>query len=251
MKVVYVLVLSYLAFGSQIACAEDPSAGSAIGSPFAGEELYDEYDDQDIAESENEWLKHPNHDLELPQSDRREAARHAVLAGLGESALWTTVSVRWLEWVNQHYAWSVDAGIGNFPSSNIDSRYTFVTMSKGLGARMQWWPSSTFPLGVSTEGGLFQWTVKAKCAPGITADRCVEGKLNAYGGAVASGLLLSWLAEDNIIVEWTIMGFKYTKMVKSSWSNGENSTDGESEARSSVVGAKIISFANVALGWRF
>jgi hypothetical protein len=237
--------------GSTRVLASDPSASGSIGSPFAGEELYDEYDDQDIAESESEWLKHPNRELEIPQSDRRDNARHAVLAGLGESGLWTTVSARWLEWIDQQLAWSIYGGIGNFPSTNIDSRYTFVAMSKGIGSRIQWWPSPTFPLGVSAEGGLFQWTVKAKCGPGILSDQCSDGRLNAMGAAVSSGLLLSWLAEESIVIEWTIMGFKYTKMTKSSWSGGDSLSDGEGEARSSIVGPRIISFANLSLGWRF
>ena len=251
MRVPYLFALSYLVIRSTHAFADDPSASGAIGSPFAGEELYDEYDDQDIAESESDWMKHPNRDLEVPQSDRRDAAHHAILVGLGESALWTTVSARWLEMVDQHFAWSVDGGVGSFASSNIDSRYTFVTMSKGLGSRIQWWPSPSFPLGVSAEGGLFQWTVKAKCGPGIAADKCADGKLDATGAALASGVLLSWLAEDSIIVEWTIFGFKYSKMTKASWSGGDNVSDGEGEARSSLLGSKVVSFANIAVGWRF
>lgn len=243
------VLVSMAAFGKG-AWADDPAA-AVIGSPFAGEELYDEYDDQDIAESESEWLKHPNHDLEVPQKDRRGKTGHAILVGFGESALWTTVSLRWIEWVEQNLAWSVFAGGGSFPAGNIDSRYAFVTMPRGAGGRIQWWPSANFPIAVDAEAGAFQWTVRAKCGSGMAAGECTDGKLTATGAAMSTGLLLSWLSEHRIIVEWTIVGFKYSKIFKSSWSDGDSKSDSEGEARSTISGAKVVGFANLGLGYRF
>lgn len=234
------------------ALADESSASSAIGNPFAGEELYDEYDDQDIAESESEWMSHPAKELETPQSDRRENAKQAVLIGAGEAALWTTLSLRWLQWIDPNLAWSIDGGIGNFPTATGDSRYSFVTKTRGLGSRIQWWPSAEFPLGLSAEGGVFEWTVKAKCGTGISSDKCQDGTFRASGASVASGILLSWLAEESIVVEWTVMGFKYTKLTKSSWDGGgADASEVEGETKASVTGAKIVSFANVSVGLRF
>ncbi len=245
------ICLTYVAIcSSHPGLAEGFLVSSMNGSAFTGEELYDEYNDQDIAESETEWLSHPERDLELSQGERRKLAKRAVLLGGGESALWTTLSARWLQWIDPAIAWSVSAGVGRFTAGNIDSRYTFITTSQSLGGRFQWWPSQTFPLGLSSEFGLHQWAVNSKCGSGMNADTCSNGKLTALGGSFGAGLLLSWLAEESIVIEWTVMGFKFSKMTKSNWSGGGNDTEVEGEARSTIQGSKLVSFANFSIGWR-
>lgn len=220
------------------------------GSSFKGEGFYDEYDDQDITESETEWLSHPERDLEMSQGERRKVAERAVLIGAGEAASWTTVSARWLQWLNRDVAWSAYAGVGRFTAGNVDSRYTFVTTSESVGGRFQWWPSHVFPLGLSAEAGLHQWGVRAKCGSGMPDGVCNNGKLSAYGGSIGSGLLLSWLAEENIVIEWTVMGFKFSKLLKAKWSGGEGDPVVEGESRGVIAGSKIVSFANISVGWR-
>lgn len=219
-------------------------------SAFVGDETYDDYDDESTGDQRADWQQQQDQELETSQQERREGASKAAMIAIGEHAAWNTIGVRWMEWVEENHAWSGALGTGIFDSTAQSGSLAVRVRSQNVGARYQYWPSSVFPLALAGDAGLHKWTVRASCSTAASTDVCSEGTLNGLGLSVSAGLLISWLADDGVFLEWLVLGGKWTSIVQRSWS-GVAGAMSEAEASNALTKKRLMNFANVAVGWRF
>lgn len=218
--------------------------------PFGEEEDYDAMDNDGVDPSDDDWRAAHNGELSATQGERRSEAKRAIILGLGEASPWNTASLSWKQWFNGPLAWSFIAGTGRFRQDTVASLYRTNTNVKSIGGRVQWWPAGQFPVALVSDLGLHQWKIKTDCITGEATGACTGGELRANGGSIAEGIMVSWLAEEHFVFEWTVLSVKWSRTFSRKW-DGIAGSHAEEEALKSIRTTQVLSIANFGLGWRF
>lgn len=200
--------------------------------------------------TDDEWESNKDADLTEDQGERRERAEKALLLNAGEGALWTSLGVRGMRWTNDYHAGSVHLGVGRFHEMSESGVHDLKSSSLGLGLRSQWWLAKHFPLAVFVDVGVHRWLIQANCVAGGTEAVCSEGKWKGQGGSVGTGLLLSWLAAERMMLEWNLVSIHRTGIFKATWSGGSGGSP-EEQARLYVSNKKLIGITNLTVGMYF
>lgn len=245
MKLLHTIVTIGLTFitSSEVLAAPAEFASSVIGE-------FEEDAESPSESSEEDLEAEGNSDLLTTQGERRVVGRHAVLLTLGESSPWNSVGLRAMRWHHQTFASSLSLGSGRFHQVASSGVHDVTTTSNNIGFRSQWWPSENFPLAIVGDVGLHKWGVKTKCITGGSTGQCTDGKWTATGGSMAAGVMLSWLSEDQVMIEWTILSVKTSSPWKQSW-DGRDGSSGEAEAREFVQKRSLLNVANFSMGLYF
>jgi hypothetical protein len=220
------------------------------GLAFAADDvpLSDPYESEAPDDSEDE-LDLSDEDLQESQGERREASKWGALMSLGEGSAWNTFGARGVLF-KQNRAISGAVGTGRFNQTGKSGLQRQYSQTQNALVRTQWWLSEGFPLAVMGEVGVHRWTIKSSCVANDNSSTCSSGTLKAIGGSFATGIMVSWLAQDDVFLEWTILGVKKSH----SWKTDSDLVSGslaEKESNDLIEIPKILNIVNFSLGLRF
>jgi hypothetical protein len=204
--------------------------------------------------------------LALSQAEMRARFRYLVALSVGNARAWETYALAGGAPVSQEAVVTLFAGTGRLSSSGLedDAAYDLTVEARSTGVEYRWFVPRLDGLSLSASTGYVAWSGKVD-PQGAEGDDLLGGEdpdaavdsadprltsgFEATGLFVGLGAAVSWLWENGVYLEWTLVGLRKTKVLESTFDR--DSDLAEKVAVRDLERVAFYGLANLKVGYFF